>query len=132
MRKGCQLKSFPVSLVKALICVVHTRLLDEGHIEGELSEKCLCRSTDGRVVQLRPFLMSAEDHDGSHKFGAHMGGSHGDASQVLPHPGSDQNDGDELDDSAIIRHVSTIPFDATMALIHFRGACLPWCEIAWY
>ena len=125
MRKGCQLKSFPVSLVKALICVVHTRSLDEGRNERELSEEYLCRSIDGRVVQLRPSVMSAEDHDGTRKFGAHMGGSHGDASQILPHPGSDQNDGDQLDNSAIIRHVSTTPFDAAMALIQLRGACRP-------
>ena len=52
--------------------------------------------------------MSAEGRDGSRKVGAHMGGSHGDASQILPHPGSNQNDGDQLDNSAIIRHVSTI------------------------
>ena len=34
MRKGCQLKSFPVSLVKVLICIMHTRSLAEGHNEG--------------------------------------------------------------------------------------------------
>ena len=68
--------------------------------------------------------MSAEGRDGSRKVGAHMGGSHGDASQILPHPGSDQNDGDQLDNPAIIRHVSTTPIDAAMALIQFRGACL--------